>query len=234
MKNVFLETKNVIAFRNAMASLEDTKKGQPGLAVVWGQAGRGKSVCSQEYAVRTGAIYLRVMEDWTPRAMLSDLCVRINQAEPRTIADCKRVACAALEAVPRLIIVDEADRLKNIGMIEHFRDIHDLCGVPVCFVGEQSLYPKINAHRRIWSRVTNAVLFKAISEEDIMLFAMRAAGIKVAADVAQKLQKRADGDFRLIMVDIRHLENTCKANATSQVEMGMLKGLPDLKGNDAC
>ena len=234
MKNVFLETKNVIAFRNAMASLEDTQKGQPGLCVVWGQAGRGKSVCSQEYAVRTGAIYLRVMQDWTPRAMLSDLCLKINQSEPRTVADCKRVACSSLEAVPRLIIVDEADRLKNVGMIEHFRDIHDLCGVPVCFVGEQSLYPKINVHRRIWSRVTNAVEFAPISQEDIMLFAMRAAGLKVSAENAVKLQKRADGDFRLIMIDLRHLESTCKANATNQVESGMLKGLPDLKGKDLC
>ena len=229
MKNIFLETKNVMAFREAMTTLEDVRKGQPGLAVVWGQAGRGKTMCSQEYATKTGAIYLRVMQDWTPRAMLAELCFKVNQSEPRTIAECKRTACAALDTIPRLIIVDEADRLKNVGMIEHFRDIHDMCGVPVVFVGEQSLYPKINAHRRIWSRVTATVAFEPIAMEDIMLFAMKAAGLKVSPEVAAALQERADGDFRLILIDIKYLEKTCKAQGVTVVEEGMIKGLPNLK-----
>jgi len=230
MKNIFLETKNVMAFREAMASLEDVQKGQPGLAVVWGQAGRGKTVCAQEYAVHSRAIYLRVMEDWTPRAMLGGLCLKINQSNPRTIADCKQVICAALDVNPRLIIVDEADRLRNIGMIEHFRDIHDICGVPVVFIGEQSLYPKINSHRRLWSRVTQAVEFLPICSEDVVLFCLKAAGLRVSGEVAQGLCKRCDGDFRLIWQDVRKLENICRASGVAVVEMSMLKGLPNIKG----
>ena len=78
MKQVFLETQNVQAFRQAAWILEDTERGKPGIGVVWGQAGRGKTFCAREYAVRTSAVYLRVMEDWTPRAMLATLCRELN------------------------------------------------------------------------------------------------------------------------------------------------------------
>ncbi len=55
MKNIFLETERVIAFREAISVVTDTKKGQPGLMVVWGKPGRGKTECAKNYAVRTDA-----------------------------------------------------------------------------------------------------------------------------------------------------------------------------------
>ena len=100
MKNIFLETGNVARFREALSVLEDTERGQPGLGVVWGRAGRGKTVCAREYAIRTDAVYLRVLQDWTPRAMLAALCRELNGTEPATVDRGKRMAVDAIEDVP--------------------------------------------------------------------------------------------------------------------------------------
>ena len=43
MRSVFVETGNVTAFRRAVLAVEDTERGQPGIVVAWGQAGRGKT-----------------------------------------------------------------------------------------------------------------------------------------------------------------------------------------------
>ena len=228
MKNIFLETANVRAFRESMSILEDMEKGQPGLGVVWGRAGRGKTECAREFAVRTRAVYLRIMEDWTPRAMLAALCRQINGSEPGTVDRCKRIACEALESSRQTILVDEADRMAP-NLVEHFRDIHDVVGVPVVLVGEEYLFPMLNARRRLWSRVTQAVEFSGISPEDIMLFGLRAAELKIEPAAAQKIGSRSGGDFRLVWQDVRDLEQMARAAGAKSVGTAMIEALPARK-----
>ncbi len=225
MRNVFLETANVRRFREAMVALEDIEAGQPGLAVVWGVAGRGKTVCAREYAVRTGAVYVRVMQDWTPRAMLGSVCRMLRGQEAGTVERCRRLVCEALDADPRPILVDEADRLK-VEQIEHFRDIHDMTGVPVVLIGEQHLFAQIESRRRLWSRVTRTVEFGPIGAEDIMLFAFRAADLKMEPEAARKVEKMSGGDFRRVWQAVWELERIARANKVKTVEVGMVDRIP--------
>ncbi|MCE5242896.1 MAG: ATP-binding protein [Desulfobacteraceae bacterium] len=228
MKNVFLETANVRAFREALSVLEDIEKGQPGLGVVWGRAGRGKTECAREFAVRTGAVYLRVLEDWTPRAMLSALCRQLNGSEPKTVDRCKRIACEILDRTRKTILVDEADRL-DMKLVEHFRDLHDEAGIPVVLIGEEHLFPMLNARRRLWSRVTQTVEFGPITAEDIMLFGFKAAELKLEPAAAQKIGGRSGGDFRLVWQDIRDLEQMARAAGAKTASAAMIDALPARK-----
>ncbi|MEM5789182.1 MAG: ATP-binding protein [Syntrophobacteraceae bacterium] len=225
MKQVFLETQNVAKFREALWLLEDTERGQPGLGVVWGQAGRGKTVCAREYAVRTNAVYLRVMEDWTPRAMLASLCRELNGSDPRSTERCKKIACDELERQQRTVLVDEADRLP-VGLVEHWRDIHDVAGVPVVLIGEEHLFPTLAARRRIWSRVTQTVEFKPIATEDIVLFGLKAADLRIDPEASRRIASRSGGDFRLVWTDIQGLEQMARAAGTKQVDLKMAEALP--------
>ena len=225
MKNVFLVTRNVSMFREAMGVLEDVEMGQPGLGLVWGRAGRGKTEAAREYAVRTGAVYLRVMEGWTPRGMLAALCKEITGTEPRTTEACKNTLMDAFGRFRRLVLVDEADRLRRVEMIEHLRDVHDETGAPIVLIGEEHLHAMISARRRLWSRVTQTVGFGPISVEDIILFAGRAAGLKMRPDAAGAVEKRSGGDFRLIYLDIRDLERMARTNHTDEIAMEMVQAL---------
>ncbi len=224
MKHVFLETQNVAAFRQALWLLEDTERGQPGIGVVWGQAGRGKTVCAREYAVRTGAVYLRVMENWSPRAMLAALCRELNGSDPFSTERCKKVACEELERQQKTVLVDEADRLP-VGLVEHFRDIHDVAGVPIVLIGEEHLFPTLAARRRLWSRVTQTVEFKSIAIEDIVLFGMKAADLRINPDAAARISSRSSGDFRLVWTDVQALEQMARAAGTKQADMKMVENL---------
>jgi DNA transposition AAA+ family ATPase len=225
MRYVFVETQNVQRFRSALAIVSDIERGQPGLAVVWGRAGRGKTDCARQYTVDTAAVYLRVMEDWTPRAMLARLCYELNGDEPRSVDGCKRLAIEMLRADRRPVLVDEADRLR-IGQIEHFRDIHDETGAPVILIGEEHLFPAINARRRLWSRVTQTVEFGPIEAEDIMIFCMRSASLKCEPEAAKALESRAGGDFRLVWRDVMRLERMARASAETVITPAMMNKLP--------
>lgn len=225
MKAVFLETRNVVEFRNALLLLEDTQEGQPGIGVVWGQAGRGKTVCAREYAVRTHAVYLRVMEDWTPRAMLAALCRELNGSEPHSTHQCKRIACEELERQGRTVLIDEADRLP-VGLVEHWRDIHDVSGAPIVLIGEEVLFPTLASRRRLWSRVTQTVEFRPITSEDIILFGLKAADLRLDPDAAARIAARSHGDFRLVWTDTQALEQMARASGAKQVTLRMAESLP--------
>ena len=230
MKNCFLTTRNVTRFREAIKVVEDTEKGQPGLMMVHGKAGRGKTECCRQYSIpNRHVIYLRVMQDWTPRAMLAQLCRQINGMEPHSIEKGKRVVCEEVERGKNTIIVDEADRLVGVGMIEHFRDIHDKTGAPVVFVGEQNLYSMIQSKRRLWSRVTQVVGFERVGAEDIILFGLQAADLKIEPAAAQRIAVRSDGDFRLIWQDVRWLETMSRANKINEITLKMVDDIPSRK-----
>ncbi len=232
MKNVFLETGNVSRFEAAMGVLRDTDAGQPGLGVVWGRAGRGKTMAARRHAVSNRAVYLRALQDETPTAMLSRLCgelVKIDGATPRTASAAKTMACGLLDKSKRPVLVDEADRLK-MPLVEHLRDIHDLTGVPVVFVGEDSLWPMLNSKRRIWSRVTQAVEFGPVTSEDVMLYASKAAGLSLAPEAALALEQRSEGDFRLLHRDMAALSRMAKTARIHEVSADMIQALPSLNG----
>jgi hypothetical protein len=167
---------------------------------------------------------MRVLQDWTPRAMLAELCRQLNGSEPRTVDRAKRTAAESLEKRPRTILVDEADRL-NIDLVEHFRDVHDMVGVPVVLIGEERLFPTINARRRIWSRVMQTVEFGPITCEDILLFALEAATLRLDPDAAEKIGTRAGGDFRLVWAHIHALEQMARAAGTKNVDAKMVEAL---------
>ena len=225
MQTVFLETQNVRAFQAAVAGLEDTDKGNPGLGVVWGRAGRGKTMCARQYAVTNGAIYLRVMQDWTAMAMLAALCFELQGGAPRSADAAKRQAIAVLESTQRVVLIDEADRLKP-ALIGHLRDLHDLSGAPVVLIGEEALAATMYARQRDWSRVAAAVEFGPVEAEDVALFARRACNLDVPLPVAEQLQQRAQGDFRLVYRDMAALERLARANQVRQIEAELLRLLP--------
>jgi len=216
-----------MTFRESAGVVADTVKGQPGFMVAWGLAGRGKTICSKEYNVRTpGSVYIRVFEDWTPRAMLAKICNEINGMVPGRIDRAKSVLIEELDRHPRTIIMDEADRLTNSN-IEHLRDIHDETGAPIILVGEPSLYGRLTSRRRIWERVTRVVEFGPVQTEDVMIFGRKACDLMVLPEAAVELVKRCQGSFRLLYHLMVDLERQARANKVQEIPLDMIKALPN-------
>lgn len=220
MKNVFVETANVSAFRSAVRTIEDTNKGQPGLALAWGQAGRGKTLTARNYHAGHGGIYLRAWEGWTQAAFLRELCDRVCGRTPNGAAICKRHIIKHLDRQPQTLFVDEADRL-HVSRLEDLRDIHDETGAPIVLIGEEELLGLLGERRRIWSRVTQEVNFGPVALEDVAMFAMEAASLDVAPEACRLMVDRADGDFRLIRNMVQMLEQAAKARQTATVDVTM-------------
>lgn len=226
-KGTFIETDRVLKFRESAHVVRDTVKGLPGLMVAYGKAGRGKTMCAQEYAAQhSDCVYVRVHQDWTPRAMLAGICHELNGMNPSRVDQGKKAIIEELDNRPRVILVDEADRLA-IGNLEHLRDIHDETGAPIVMIGEPILYARLKSRRRIWERVTRWVEFGPVIDEDVLVFGLKACDLTIQPDAAIRLVRRCQGSFRLLyhlMVDV---DRFARANKADVVTLEMLEAIPD-------
>lgn len=226
MRDILIPTSRVTAFRQAIIVVEDTVKGHPGIMVVWGYSGRGKSSCVEEYAVNTGALYLYVENQLTPLVLLQQLCRELNGMEVYQKAKAKRIIAEELDDTPRTLLIDEADKL-DINCIEHLRDIHDMTGIPLVLIGEPAIYGKLHSRARLWSRVTQTVEFGPVTTEDIVMLGVKACDLKVKPEAARLLLKRCKGDFRPLYHDLRDLEVIAASNDVQMVDVDMIQTIPE-------
>lgn len=220
-KDVFITTANVSDFRQKVRYLEDLDNGEPGFALVRGQAGRGKTETARYYHAEHGGVFFRVMQSMTQAAFLQELCFRLRSLRPRAAAASKAAIIEALDAEPQTIFVDEADRL-HVDRIEDLRDIHDETGIPIVLIGENELNGLLGERRRIWSRVKQVVDFAPVTEEDVAILADEAASLVVGPEACSRIVRHADGDFRLVWSLLGHLERAAKARSTENIDAKMV------------
>jgi len=223
-RDIFIATGNVAKLRKSLSALSDTERGRPGIGVIQGEAGRGKTMAAKEWHTVNGGIFLRVLEGWSQFGFLQELAFEATGDRPGNTAKCRTSIMSALNESHTAIIVDEADRL-HMGRIEDLRDVHDMTGCPVILIGEEGFYPKLHARRRVHSRVVDVVNFDPISAEDVMLFAMQAAALEVTPEACHKLALLAKGSFRVVYGYILHLEDYAKAQNTNTIDAKAVEAL---------
>jgi len=230
MKPVFVETGNVAAFRRAVLAVEDTERGQPGLVVAWGQAGRGKTFAARNSHAERGGVYLSAWENETQAAFLGRLCFEASGTKaPRSANACKVKVIEALEKrraqnMVATIYMDEADRLA-FGRVEDLRDIHEATGAAVILIGEEELIGLLSQRRRVWARVTQEVAFAPVDEADIAAFALESAALDLTPEACAMVRQTSDGDMRLVRNMTQLLEQAAKARETNLADAAMVRAV---------
>lgn len=223
-KDIFIQTGNVIEFRQRIRTLEDRENGETGFALIRGQAGRGKTETTRHYHAEFGGVFFRVMQDMTQAAFLQELCFRVRGIRPRSAARAKMAIIEALDSEPTTLFIDEADRL-HIGRIEDLRDIHDETGAPIALIGESGLDNLLGERRRIWSRVKQVVDFGPVGEEDVAILADEAAGLDIGPEACSRIVQTSDGDFRIVWSLLGHLEQAARAKEITHIDAAMVTGI---------
>jgi len=223
-RDIFIETGNVAKLRKSLNALSDTERGRPGIGVVQGEPGRGKTMAAKEWHTMNGGIFLRVLEGWSQFSFLQALTYEITGERPSNTNRCRNRIMDALAETPQPIIVDEADRLL-MSRIEDLRDVHDMTGCPVILIGEEGFYPKLHARRRVHSRVVDVVNFDPIKADDVMLFAIQAAALEITPEACHKLAQWAKGSFRVVYGFVLHLEDYARAQNTNTIDVKALEAL---------
>jgi hypothetical protein len=225
MKDVFVRTKSVNKFYNAIERVGNRKrKGiEMGLLCI-GEPGFGKSEACLRYAAMNGAVMIRVLELCTGAWLLRKIVSELGR-EPLYRWDKNMdLICEILHEKPTTLIFDEIDRFaRTPRIIETIRDIMDQNFSMVIFVGEEGADKKFAQNRRLFRRFVEIVKFEKLDLNGTQDFLSEVSDVKYSTEAAEKIFLNTGGRISSVMMAIYHAEAVARGLQTK-----MVKG-PDLK-----
>ncbi len=177
-----------------------------GIALIYGPAGIGKSMTVNAYSKKhPGTILMRIrVGALRVRGMLNLLCNELNIHEYQHTDRNFTLIAEKIAHTDRMIIVDEAHRLKFDGL-EAIRDIHDITECPVALIGTSNMIRQIDEglrDTRDW--ITDQFSSRSCIRQDL-LSAMRSGGGKLLFTEKEIFEIFDEQKLRLIPESARWL-----------------------------
>lgn len=213
MRNRLAPTKNVAALQLAYEALATRDRGVPGMGLVYGYTGAGKTTSIAALVNKTRGVYVRATSQWTPTAMLSTIMRELG-ADPlhrrQLMLDHIK---DELTSTQRPLFVDEADYLLRDGdMLEALRDLHDLSGAPVVLIGMADIEKRLVHKKQLARRLSHWVEFLPSDLEDARTLATTVCEVELDDELLQRLHGEAKGSIGLMVVGMARIEALAKAN----------------------
>lgn len=218
MRYAIAPTKNIRALDEAADALTTRAPGVPGMGLVWGPTGFGKTTAAARLRNNVDGIYVRANALWTPRAMLEAIARELRRHWAGSCARTLDVICEDLERAPRPVLIDEADYVLRTGrLVDALRDLHDATAAPVVMIGMPDIERAIKRWPQVTGRLMQWVEFGPCGLEDAVLLARMLCDVGADEALLERLHREAGGEIRRIVVGLSHIEAFGRARGIDPV-----------------
>lgn len=201
---------------NTAKRLEKNDAGVPGLGLIHGMRGYGKTQFLLWLAANNRYPYLRAKKDWTPSWVLEDLAVELQISPKTKKKDMFDDIVASLQEYSRLVIIDEVN-VPSMACLETLRDLHDISGAPFIFAGHDGIVKRLKSLAALFDRFLYITEFKPLSLEDVKEFASRCMDFPVDEEALVRVLGLTQGNFRKTVVVMKGMENRARADRASKI-----------------
>ena len=219
--------RNVQAFGKLADTLNKRNLSLPGLGVFYGFSGLGKTVAANYVRNSRQAYLVEVRDHWNRKAFVEGLLNALFVPAPRgTTSKMMDQAAKILGDDPsRLLIIDEADKLVDKGMIELVRDIHEQAQVPIILTGEELLPQKLECSERTHNRVLEWVMAELCDLEDAKALAgLFCPNAKVSDDLLEAIIDKGQGRARRVVTTLNAVSDQVRNQALSEIDLATYAG----------
>lgn len=221
MKSKTVAVKNVARLADAGEFLIKRPAGMPGMGLVHGETGYGKSTAVAWYRNHCNGVVVRAMATWTPAAMLTAILRELGRISRGSCAAMMMEAIESLTMSGRPLFIDEADYIVDSKrMVESLRDIHDMTTVPVILIGMGGIDQRLAHRKQLTGRIMQDVRFQALDEADAAKIAHELCEVEVNADLVAQLTRQAMGSTRLIVVGLGRVEQYARSRGMASIDTG--------------
>lgn len=208
--------------------------GLPGIGVIYGQPGRGKTIACVALANQARGYYVQMRSAWNRKALLEKMLIEMSIKPASTITAMLDQICEQIAASRRPLIVDEFDFcLRSDSMVELVRDIYEGSQGTMILVGEEQLPTKLKKWERFHSRVMAWIPALPVSLQDAYKLApIYCPGVEIAEDLMAHIVNIANGSVRRVSVNLTLIHNHAMLHAEDKLNLAMW-GNGDLYTGDA-
>lgn len=222
MRNLFVETANVKALAETAGALTNGDAGVPGLALVHGCRGLGKTRGAIWYAARNKCIYLRAKSVWSPSWMLEELCIALGLTPGKRKKDLFSGVEAALKQRPRLIFFDEMN-MPPLEVVHCVRDLHDVTDNPIILLGHEEIVERLQRIGPFFDRFLYITEFKPLRAEDLQSFCASSLEMPIESEAIEEVVRQTNGNFRKSIVLLKGMENRARLNRAASIALNHLQ-----------
>ncbi len=232
MQHKFIPTDNYIMCLEALKELRALPRDMEKMGLFFGNAGRGKSLIIEKIAIDEGAVLIRTLGSWTPKAMMQKICEALEIDDIGTTATLQQKIIDDLLLTKRVLIIDEIDTLFFDGkkqLLLMLRDIHDVAKTPIILVGMEQCDKKFKRDTHYYERFSRKVKMGDTTINDIKRLCAN-ADVTIADDLVDHFFAKY-GNFRPVKVLINSIEAYCEDNDIDLVDLQTFKSIPKEKLN---
>jgi len=205
-------TQNITASSVSVGQLLNRQSALPGIGVLYGPAGYGKSTACAYLANQQHGYYVQMRSAWNRKTLLEKILIEMSIRQSGTISAMLDQVCEQLAASRRPLIIDEFDFcLRSAGMIELIRDIYEGSQGALLLVGEENIPIKLRKWERFHSRILVWLQALPASIDDAHKLApIYARNINIADDLLQMFVDSAQGSARRLVVNLAHAQERAR------------------------
>lgn len=218
----------------AVEKLQSRVNGLPGIGVMYGEAGRGKTIACSAIANQMRGYYVQLMSAWNRKTLLEKILFEMGIKPAGTIPTMLDMVCEQLASSGRPLILDEFDHcLKKDGMVELVRDIYEGSQGTLILVGEEQVPQKLRRWERMHSRVMAWIPALPASMDDARKLApIYCPNVTIADDLLARVVELAHGSIRRVCVNLTRIHEEAMLKAESEMTLATWGDL-DLYTGDA-
>ena len=227
-------TQTIAAAMTAMQTILDRSEGMPGMAVLSGDPGLGKTSAAiyLGHPATFNSVYVSCRSFETTKSLslmlLKELGVAAKTHWP--VSTAFDHICEALIESDRPLVIDEVDYISEKAAINLLRDLHDIARTPLFLIGEARLKQKLlNHHERFHDRVL--VWAKAMPADTADLDKLMrhyAPSLALDAEAKRHLLQATGGVARRIVTALNTLVEAATNSGADKLGLAEVQGA--LKG----
>lgn len=219
MKSFVAPVKNIGRLSEASDALLTRTPGTPGIGLIFGKSGLGKTTATAWFVNECNGVYVRALSTWTPGSMLQAILRELNVAPIKLRAAAMVTQIAdVLRVTGRPLFIDEFDYIvEDRKMTETLRDIHDISSVPIVLVGMDGVQQKVQLRDQFVNRIAQWVEFNPADFEDCQLLSKSLCEITIKEELLRKLFKASKGVIRLIVIGLDVIERKARTLGVSEI-----------------
>jgi DNA transposition AAA+ family ATPase len=165
---------------------------EPGIILIHGAAGTGKTISLTYLAVQSDAICVTMSPLDTRFSAIGRIAREAGVRPARSAAATYDLIAEALAVNPRSIFVDESDFLPA-ACFEAIRVLHDLIGIPVVLACMPDLRDRLGRMPHMTRRIAAEVEFGALSIEDAQLVTAELMEVQIGGDLVERFHRKSKG-----------------------------------------
>lgn len=213
--------KNLTLAANAVGRALKRERNLPGMVVMYGPSGWGKSMAASFCANKYDGFYVEARSYMTKKTFVESILKEMGVRAGRTIAEMMEQAAEQLDLSQRPLIIDEMDHLVNRNMIEIVRDLHEMSRATMLLIGEERFPQKLKARsERFHNRVLVWQPAQPLTLDDARSLAeYYCVGVEISDDLLERARVLSDNVARVFCSNLDAIRECCHKDGLKKIDL---------------